>query len=85
MIKFSQATFPRSVGWVPARRSFTKDLIPFRVSIVSWNPACPVAVWPHSQCGCATMCVNHLGECRCIICANADAHAMKCEEVQVAS
>ena len=93
MIKFSQATFPRFVGWVPARRSTTKDVIPFRVSIVSWNPACPVAVWPHCQFGCATMCVNHLGECRYIhgnecrriTCANADAHAMTCEEVQVAS
>ena len=93
MIKFSQATFPRSVGWVPARRSFTKDLIPFRVSIVSWNPAGAMFVWPHHRFLRATMCANHLcecrytggNECRCITCANADAHAMKCEEVQVAS
>ena len=81
MIKFSQATFPCFVGWVPARRSTTKDGIPCRVIIASRNPSGAVFIWPRLH----ARCVNHLGECRCIICANADAHAMKCEEVQVAS
>ena len=89
MIKFSQATFPCLVGWVPARRSTTKDGIPCRVIIASRNPSGAVFIWPRLH----ARCVNHLGECRYIhgnecrriTCANADAHAMKCEEVQVAS